>query len=240
MSEEFCYLIIGNGKLANHLCYYFAHLKIRFFHWYRNKNNDNVTQLHSLLKKVSHVIVAITDSQVDDFIESHIPDGYYNQKTFIHCSGSLLSKYAFTAHPLQTFAPTLYSFDDYLKIPFIIEYEGPSFSELLPGLGNVHYKIQRQDKHYYHALCVMANNFTTLLWQKFFLETNSRFKMQKKDVLPFLEQTFTNIANNDFEAFTGPLARKDVDTIKNDLNSLQGDNFHYVFESFVKAFNIKV
>ena len=231
------YLIIGNGRVAKHFCSYFDHLDLSYNHWHRNNDKNNLDSLKLFLKKASHIIFLITDSQIDSFIENYIPCNIRKNNTLIHCSGNLLSKYAFTAHPLQSFSLKLYDLKTYLKIPFIIESEGVTFSELLPGISNPYYKIERSKKHYYHALCVMANNFTTLIWQKFFSEIQNKFQIEKQDVMPFLKQTFINIKQDHCNALTGPLARNDKQTIHDDLHALKSDNFFNIFKTFVETFN---
>ncbi|NRA73532.1 MAG: DUF2520 domain-containing protein [Rickettsiales bacterium] len=230
------YLIIGNGRVAKHLCYYFDYLNLSYSNWYRNKDKNNLQLLKSLLNRSSHIILLITDSQIDSFIERYVPHSIQKNRVLLHCSGNLLSKYAFTAHPLQTFSSSLYDFENYLKIPFIIELEGPTFSELLPRVSNPHYRIKRLEKHYYHALCVAANNFTTLLWQKFFLEAENKFQIKKQSILPFLKQTFANLEQDHLNALTGPLVRNDKKTLDDDLQALQGENFYNIFKVFIETF----
>ena len=227
------YLIIGNGRVANHIRHYLQSLSLPYITWSRSKNT--IENLNSFLLQVTHVLILINDSSIDAFIENNILSRNVQLK-LIHFSGNTISKYAYFAHPLQTFGNKLYSVNHYKKIPFIIESDSLTFSELLPGFENPHYKINRDDKNYYHALCVMANNFTTLLWQKFFSEMRSRFEMKIEHVHPFLDQTFHNIKHDFQDALTGPIARKDKKTLLDDLKALSNDNFFKIFEAFTKTF----
>lgn len=227
------YLIIGNGRMANHVCHYLDHLCLPYITWARSKNT--IENLNPFLSQVTHALILINDGSIDTFIENHI-FSRHSQIKLIHFSGNTISKYAHSAHPLQTFGNTLYPAHHYKKIPFIIESNSLAFSELLPGFENPHYKINRDDKNYYHALCVMANNFTTLLWQKFFLEIKNKFDIKIEHVQPFLDQTFHNIKHDFKNALTGPIARKDRKTLLNDLKALNDDNFFEIFEAFTKTF----
>ncbi|EKD91581.1 MAG: hypothetical protein ACD_29C00481G0001 [uncultured bacterium] len=227
------YLIIGNGRMANHICHYLKSLSLPYITWSRSKNTIEV--LASFLSNATHVLILINDGSIDAFIEAHIIS-HNQQPTLIHFSGNLISKYAHGAHPLQTFGNKLYSINDYKKIPFVIESDSSTFSELLPGFENPHYKINRVDKNYYHALCVMANNFTTLLWQKFFSEMQNRFEIKVQHLQPFLDQTFHNIKHDVQNALTGPIARKDRKTLSDDLKALNDDHFFKIFEAFTKTF----
>lgn len=219
--------------MANHICHYLHHLGLFYIAWSRSKNT--IENLNQFLSQVTHVLILINDSAIDAFIENHILP-HHLQIKLIHFSGSLISKYAHEAHPLQTFGNKLYPIDHYKKIPFIIESESAAFSELLPGFENPYYKINHADKNYYHALCVMANNFTTLLWQKFFSEMQNKFEIKIEHMQPFLDQTFHNIKYDFQNALTGPIARKDRKTLFDDLKALNDDNFFKIFEAFTKTF----
>jgi predicted short-subunit dehydrogenase-like oxidoreductase (DUF2520 family) len=224
------YTIIGNGRLAQHFCHYFDLLNISYLQWHRK----SVETLASCIKPSTHVLLLISDKNIDEFILTH--KNLLTERILVHCSGSLISEYAYTAHPPMTFSYELYTLSEYLEIPFVIEKEGPAFERLLPGLPNAHFAIPRADKMYYHALCVMANNFSTLLWQKFFNELQNKFNIPKEAGLPYLKHTFNNIKKNHQTALTGPLSRNDEKTLQNDLQALSGDAFHSVFQSFIDAY----
>ena len=224
------YTIIGNGRLAQHFCHYFDLLNIPYLQWHRK----SVETLASSIKAATHILLLISDKNIDEFILAH--QTVFADRILIHCSGSLISANAHSAHPPMTFSHELYTLSEYLEIPFVIEKEGPAFADLLPGLPNPHFAFSRADKMYYHALCVMANNFTTLLWQKFFNEMQNKFNIPKAAGLPYLKHTFNNIQKNHQTALTGPLSRGDEQTLQNDLQALTGDAFATVFQSFIDAY----
>lgn len=224
------YLIIGNGRIAKHICFYFQTLNLSFRTWARSTSPVEILSLELL--QATHVIFLIKDEAIDAFIKDHIVH-HSNKAVLIHFSGSLISQYAYSAHPLHTFSYDLYPAESYKKIPFIIESNGIEFTELLPGLNNPHYKIESAKKAYYHALCVMANNFTTLLWQKFFSSMSETFNIEREHLIPYLQQTFCNLENNIQNALTGPIARGDKNTLIKNLNALNGDNYFEIFRAFV-------
>jgi len=157
------YLIIGDGRVARHFGHYLSFLGITFQQWSRSQSNS--TALASVAKKSTHVLLLISDTAIESLITDH-PS--LSDQCCVHFSGALVTDLAYGAHPLMTFGPEFYALEDYQQIPWIIEKEAPPFSELLPGLPNPSFSIEKDKKDYYHALCVMSNNFTTLLWQKFF------------------------------------------------------------------------
>jgi hypothetical protein len=222
------YTIIGNGRIAKHFCHYFNLLHLPYRHWYR----QSPTPLADTVAKASHLLILINDAQVDDFIEQN---PCLAEKKRVHFSGCLVTSQAYGAHPLQTFSHELYTLDQYQLIPFIIEQEGPVFNEILPGLPNPHFVIAKQFKPYYHALCVMANNFTTILWQKLFQEFGNKLAIPPECALPLLKQTAANLMANYETALTGPLARNDSRTLANNLTALANDPFLTIFQAFVSA-----
>lgn len=228
------YAIIGNGRMAKHFCQYFKLINIPYQQWHRSKP---LKQLDAIIQQTTHILVLISDSAIDSFIAQHLPLGKH---VLIHCSGVLESRYAYTTHPLQTFNQGTYELSVYQQIPFMIEMEGPRFEELLPGLNNPHFKIKREQKPYYHSLCVMANNFTTLLWQKFFTEMKEQFDVSAKELMPFLEQTLLNISKDHNNALSGPIARNDTKTLQQNLNALKNDSHFDIFQAFLKTYKNKI
>ncbi len=230
MQQTTCYLIVGNGCLAKHFCHYLKLLQLPYVRWCRA---DGQEHLFSKLDLVSHILVLISDDQIDTFIADHRLTDL--NKLLVHCSGALVSQYALSAHPLQTFGPELYDLADYQKIAFVIEAEGPDFQKLLPGLPNQSYAIKCEQKPFYHALCVMANNMTTLVWQRVFKDFETEFDIPGNAIFPILEQTFKNVKHDYRTALTGPLKRGDTKTLQKNLESLSGHPFEHIFKAVIES-----
>ena len=173
------------------------------------------------------------DNQIDPFIEKHQFE--HIGKTLVHFSGALNSKYAHSAHPLMTFDHSMYDLQTYQKILFVCTSDSLSFANLLPSIPNKHIFIPKESKSHYHAMCVMANNFTTLLWQTFFGEMQNKFSINAVDAHPLLNQTLKNIQNDHQHALTGPIARGDTETIQKHLSEL-GDMpyLQQLYQSFIE------
>ncbi|MCH9770423.1 MAG: DUF2520 domain-containing protein [Gammaproteobacteria bacterium] len=224
------YTLIGNGRLAMHLCYYFQQLNIPFQHWYRQSQ----TELADVVASSSRVLLLISDDAIETFIHEH---PYLQEKFLIHCSGQLVTPLAHGAHPLMSFGAQHYTLNEYQIIPFILEQEGPDFNDLLPGLPNPHYKIANKLKPRYHTLCVLANNFTTLLWQKFFKGLETDLHLPQSIGKPYLAQTLKNLLNDPANALTGPLKRQDQLTLEKNLAALANDPYQQVYQAFINAYN---
>jgi predicted short-subunit dehydrogenase-like oxidoreductase (DUF2520 family) len=222
--------IVGNGKVARHMQNFFFLKEIPCISWSRsNKTNPKI-----ILKNSNIIFLAITDSSIHNFIEEN---NWIIKKFLIHFSGSLSCKYAHGIHPLMTFSDDLYEPSIYEKIPFIHEEEGPSFKEIFPSLNNPCFKISIEKKAWYHAQCVMASNFTVLLWNNFFKKMKEDINIDQLHTIPFLEQTFNNIFKNSKNALTGPFQRKDTVTIKNNYQALSSDSFQEIYSAFIKVFS---
>lgn len=226
------YLVIGNGRVANHFAYYLSFLRLPFSRWTRA--NHSVDELVPLSEQHTHILILISDDEIAKFITQH--PCLLNADYLIHFSGSLVLENCFGAHPLMTFGNNLYKLSSYRQIPFILEEGGPSFEALLPGFPNEHFFISKEMKPYYHAMCVMSNNFTTLLWQKFFNELKEKLHLKKRVLYPFMQQTVENLIVKASEALTGPLVRGDHKTIESHLQALEGDPYKEVYEAFLKAY----
>lgn len=219
------YTIIGDGKVATHVCHYFNSLNIPYMQWSRRSREP----LPSAAQISSHILLLISDDQISTFIDDH-PE--LSGKIIIHCSGCLSIPQAIGAHPLMSFTPKLMSIEDYQAIPFIVEEGKYTFTELFPDLKNPHWTIPLTAKPYYHALCVMANNFTTLLWQKFFHEMQERYQIPIDAGATLLKQTMASLLNDPSNALTGPIARGDQSTIEKNLTALEGDAYQAVYTAF--------
>jgi len=235
------YLLIGSGRMSKHMNFYLSNKnKSNILNWSRNKNNSE-----DLLKKINlstHIIILISDDQIIDFLVKH--QNHLKDKICIHFSGCIYTKLAFGAHPLNTFSDKIYDINKYETIPFILDANSPEFSDLFPMLNNPNFKLDPDKKSLYHAYCVMANNFTTLLWENSFAKFSDKLGIPKQALLNILEQTCKNLLdanqpdlhNKTYSnsVLTGPLARGDHKTINKNIQALEDSQDPYA--DIYKAF----
>lgn len=227
------YGIIGNGRLARHIEFYFKLKNISYTLWHRRQ----ATSPEDILNQSDIILLAISDNAIDSFLDQH---PRLNAKLCIHFSGTLTSPDALSYHPLMTFSLQMHNLEFYQNLLFVGEGNAPPFSDIFPQLNNPFIQIPQTKKAYYHALCVMANNFTTLLWQKFFDEMTTTFNASLNDLKPYLKQTLLNIDSDYHNALTGPLKRQDLQTIKHNLDALQEDPFSLIYQAFVDVYTHNV
>lgn len=231
MARIIKYGIIGSGRLATHILHYFSLLNLDCNHWSRATNNSD--QLAELAEESDVIMLLIKDDAIEEFISAH---SIIENKFLIHCSGSLVTEKAKGAHPLLSFGPTLYNYQEYKKIPFIVDDDFTEFKTIFPQLENLHYFICKKDKPLYHALCVMSGNFTSILWSKFFDELSQKLNLAPEVAHPYLESICKNLILDYKSALTGPLVRNDQATIRRHLDALAEDRFKLIYESFVELY----
>ncbi len=222
------YLIIGSGRTARHFSHYFQLLGLSFDLWNRH---EPWLRLEMCLEKASHVLILLPDSAIESFFKENLQN--FKDKTFVHFSGALEIAGVASAHPLMTFTNEMYPESTYPQIPFVTTSKIP-FEEILPGLPNPSYPIRPEDKPYYHALCVMSGNFTTLLWQKM-SEGLKSLGLPAEIQEPYRQRIFQNLQSNVSEALTGPLARKDLKTVLANDRALTHDPYQKIYRAFTEV-----
>ena len=222
--------IVGDGRVARHFHHYFELLNLPVRRWSRRVARCNPAEA---LAECGTILVLIPDAAIEPFIAAW---PWLSGHRLVHCSGSLVTTAAECAHPLMTFGPDLYDLATYQSIPFVLDSGRTPFHVLIPGLPNRSFTIPADARPSYHAHCVMAGNFSTLLWRKLFDQLECRFDIPAEAAHPFLAQTARNLVADPGRALTGPLARGDEETIADNLAALEGDPFHDIYSAFVRTY----
>ena len=230
------YLIIGDGRLANHLSFYFKNKGISFKTWNRKKEDQK--SLHKKIKTCDFSLLCLPDNQILPFWKSSglfktpekIKPSNHNQQA-IHFSGSFFHPDILGFHPLMTFDLRTYKMETYEKIPFVGIYEPEIFKKVFPGLENPYLKIKKEEQALYHSLCVLSGNGTTLLWDLVGRQF-ARIGINNQHLKPYLEKTFENISSQTRGRWSGPWYREDIKTIEKNKKSLNENSLKKIYESF--------
>ena len=220
------YGVIGDGRLARHLKFWFGHKGLRVEQWSRGDDLD-MTNPTLALAECDRILLAISDDAIEPFIQAW-PE--LKDKVLIHCSGSLVTPAAIGVHPLQTFGERLFEPAHYDEIPMMLDQGAPPFEQLMPGLENPHCRMRPEQKAYYHALCVLACSGTQILWR----EMMSGFEQLGIDsdfAAPLLRKTAEDALRSPGADITGPLSRNDIDTQRRNLDALGGDALADVYRA---------
>ena len=233
VAEQPNIVLIGDGRLARHLRRYFDELNLNHAIWSRRLEAAKCCPaLEVLVQSDTRALLAISDRAVEPFIRSH-PE--LRKAVRVHFSGRLASSLAIGAHPMFSFAGTFYDRELYERIPFVIDQGSPPLASLVPGLPNPCFFIEPERRERYHALCVLAGNFTTLLWRKFFFEIEKELGTPREQALPYLESITRGLSGTG-PPLSGPLSRGDQTTLHRNLEALKGDPFEQVYRAFVSPY----
>ena len=231
------YAIVGGGRLARHFSEYFRLLEIPHTCWTRDRRSrfntfhlpDAEERLKETISNTNRVLLLVTDTGIASLLKQY---SFLHEKQLIHCSGSLGIPGVTGVHPLMTFTDSLYELDTYQNVPFIVE-KGSSFTQLFPALPNPHFVINVEDKSRYHAMCVMAGNFSQVLWKAVSDRFEQQFDLPAETLRPYLSQVAENFIQAPESALTGPLTRNDQQTIDRNLDALGDDPLQNLYSAFV-------
>ena len=234
------YAIVGGGRLARHFSEYFRLMGIPHTCWTRDRRSrfntfhlpDAEQRLKETISNADRVLLLVTDTGIAALLKQYT---FLYEKQLVHCSGSLGIPGVAGAHPLMTFTDSLYELDTYKRVPFMVD-AGSGFKQLFPGLPNPHFMINAEDKARYHAMCVMAGNFSQLLWKGISDRFGRQFELPATTLHPYLKQVTGNFIRTPESALTGPLTRDDQQTITRNLNALDGDPLQDLYAAFVRFY----
>jgi predicted short-subunit dehydrogenase-like oxidoreductase (DUF2520 family) len=81
----------------------------------------------------------------------------------------------------------------------------------------------------------MGGNFVTLLITKM-LSGFAQLGIPADAAKVYLEKVLNNTLSDPHRALTGPLVRKDVETVQANLQALKDDPYHEIYEAFLKTY----
>jgi hypothetical protein len=235
MNKKPQYLVIGDGRWANHLKFYLLHQELSYLSWSRGaeaRGGPNLAELLGHLEPGDKVLVAISDGALAGFYRDYLRDFTGD---VVHFSGALTHPQMVGLHPLASFHQELFSPEFYHNILFVTEIGRKGFKDIFPTLPNPSVAIDPEQKPLYHALCSLTANLSQFLWAECYENLHTRFGISERELGPFLQSTFENLMRNP-KAITGPLVRGDFQTVHEHENSLEGHLLHGLYRSFVHTF----
>lgn len=226
-------LIIGAGRMAQHLTYWNSLLKYPNTLIYWNRKENSVNELNQKLKQASIAWLAISDSSISSFFDQYLSSC---QISIVHFSGALQDSRIISAHPLMSFPTELMSGSVYSQIHFVLTGIN-NLQKVLPGFLNSFSLLDEKNKGLYHALCVVSGNFPQLLWSEALPEFE-KLGIPTKAVEVYIQQITANFIELKSRALTGPLIRKDTTTIAKNLKSLEKSKLKKIYNSFTEVFGL--
>ncbi len=214
-------LLIGSGRLSRHLGFYFTQKNIPHEVW------TSPRDLHGLgepASKCTHFWLLVSDRaslELAGELKNRFPE-----IPILHSSAGVEIEGALTLHPLMTFGTELYEIADYERIPITVFHEEAKnsvalLSHFFKTLSNPCITIPASERARYHSSCVMASNFSMILWEASLrIHSRAHGLIERSSFEPILNRTLKNFMAEGINALTGPLARGDTVTVERHLESL--------------------
>ena len=193
----------------------------------------------TLLDDIDILFITTNDAQIQAVCDSLADKGHLRRgQLIVHMSGALSSEilqsarrkgcFTYSLHPLQSFADKAKGFANLPETVFSLEGVTERLNileDMLAQMGNTFFTIEAKQKVLYHAATCICSNFLTALIEEglqFFAAVGIPREEGLNAVLPLIRGTIDNIALSGTEnALTGPIARGDVDTVRQHLHSIR-------------------
>ncbi len=241
--------IVGAGNLAHALAVSLRHAGYKIEGVLSRSGGTSLREAQKIAKatgaraavipaetQAAVVWFCVPDSEIAHAARALTQEIDWSKKVALHSSGALTSDElgalrqqgaaVASVHPLMTFVrdsrPLL------AGVPFAIEGDGDAVRaarRIVNDLGGRAYPIRKTDKAAYHAWGTFASPlFTALLatTEQVAALAGVKPKEARRRMIPILRQTLANYAAIDAAgAFSGPIVRGDVDTVKRHLRILR-------------------
>jgi hypothetical protein len=163
------------------------------------------------------IFLAVSDTSLPEVSSLLIDAGI--KAPLLHFSGSLSLWGTLALHPLYSFTEREISFEEMEEIPLIVNpSEGDRAQALLTGFKNPIIELKQSKDALYHALCVCVGNIPANIQAHSLQLLEEDFGLPLEAVAPFLVSLILNLGESEKSA--GPLARRDLFTLKKHLEAL--------------------
>lgn len=219
------YLILGRGRLAFHLKFLLSENPASILEtWHREQGFDS---LKSLAKTPTCILLAVKDEALNELV-AQISPWIPKSSRIVSFSGSQAVPGALTLHPLMAFSWELFSREFYQKIHWI-ETESGSFRKVFPGLNNPVCLLPSSNLALYHALCVCAGNLP-LIFLKDLLRRFQELEISQDAFVNYVQGSIENFLKNPEGSLTGPIVRRDHQTIEKNLAALKNTPYEALYQ----------
>lgn len=169
--------------------------------------------------------------------------------TVVHCSGVMASDVLRPAsnvasiHPVRSFADPAISVREFAGTLCAIEGDEQAMSilrQLFESLGATCFEVDPDKKALYHAAAVFASNYVVTLFDvavKDLGRSGIEHDVATRIAISLMDGTLRNLSvtQSAQKSLTGPIARRDAETIERHLAALQGHPHEDLYASLAKA-----
>lgn len=224
--------ILGAGRMATQFKKAMNDMGQPYSTWLRS---EGYFSLGGKIKNAKRIFLLIPDKMISQIVDEN--EGLFRGKILIHFSATHRDPRILGFHPLGTFNKDQQI--DFSKVNFHGIHPESIFREAIPFLKNPYTQLSEEKMQTYHALCVMAGNFSAILWKAFFKEMK-KLGVSEAAAQSYFEMFAANVARNPETAVTGPLVRNDIPTLEKNMEALKDKKeLHEIYQSFVQIFSPK-
>ena len=202
------YAVIGQGKLARHLCHWFSLEGLEFITHGRGDKKES-------LSRADIILLAVSDTSIQTVYKEN---SELHDRTWIHFSGAINIANILKLHPLMSFSSKLFAQNFYQGLRWVTNQEPEVFKKLLPVQTSQISQIELEQSSRYHALCVVAGNIPHLMWTHLEDVFENDLGIPNEDFKKYIEVSVENYLEG--REATGPIVRSDIETISKNLESL--------------------
>ncbi len=227
------YLIFGPGRVGTNMAHYLEHLGHIVVLVGRAEAERDQQRCMGLIKEADIIGVAIPDDKLSVWFDQwgQLVAG----KCIIHFSGALTVDGMKSFHPLYSFPKSVLPVATMEKIAFACPVGGPTFSTIFPSAVNPHFEIADHDRARYHALAVLSGNLASYIWNQTAEEFSTLIEETPEEILKsYLGSIVDRFVENPTASLTGPVARRDRQTVEKNLDGLANNaNLKKLYEAFL-------
>lgn len=228
-------LIFGVGRVGASLARYASHLGNSVEVVSHAKASSDRTMVAALIGNADLIAAALPDDRIAAWRAEW--SGAIAGKTAIHFSGARSFDGLWSYHPLCSFPPEPLAPEIMGRIAIAREDGAPALASILPGATNPEFVVRAADRAYYHALAVLSGNFAAHLWNETAKGFSARFGLPPEEILgSYLAGVVDRFQESPFDSLTGPVARRDAETVAANLAALAGEpRLKALYEAFLES-----
>ncbi len=228
-------LIFGAGRVGSSMARYASHLGNAVSIVSREKTLADRAAVCAEIGNADLIAAAIPDDCIAGWRADW--DAEIGDRPAIHFSGALMIAGMRSYHPLYSFPAAPLPPAIMARIAIAREENTPPFASILKGAGNPEFIVRGEDRAYYHALAVLSGNFAAHLWNETAKGFAARFGPPPEEILgSYLAGVVDRFRESPFDSLTGPVARRDAQTVAANLGALAGEpRLKALYEAFLAS-----
>ena len=229
------YVIFGVGRAGVSMAAYLRQLGHEVETITRIEAQESHAHCHGLISHSDVVIAAIPDSALQPWFENW--RDAIGERPAVHLSGAVTVSGMSSFHPLYSFPKATIDMVIMARIPFACSEQGPDFTKIFPGAQNPHFLLSDEDRAHYHALAVLSGNLSAFLWNKTAEPFEKMSGMPAQEIMGvYLQSLVDRFLEVPTESLTGPVARRDANTVQKNLDALKSQaELRQLYQAFLET-----